>query len=60
MDALVGTNPFTNPPPVVSNIQGENVLGAWYGFASKTQTIIWPDTIGYLDGTYALTHPSKK
>ena len=59
IDALMGTNPFTNPAPVVSNIQGDNVLGAWYGFASKTQTIIWPDTIGYLDGTYAQMHPSK-
>ncbi len=58
-EAVMGTNPFTNPAPVISNIQGDNVLGAWCGFASKTDILIWPDTIGYLDGTYALTHASK-
>ena len=41
-DAVFGSNPFTNPPPVSSNIQGENVLGNWSGFASKVDTIIWP------------------
>jgi len=51
-EAIVGTNPFTNPAPVISNIEGENALGAWCGFASKIDTIIWPDTIGYLNGTY--------
>lgn len=58
-EAVMGTNPFTNPAPVISNIQGENVLGAWCGFASKTDVLIWPDTIGYLDGSYAQNHPNK-
>lgn len=53
-EAIIGTNPFTNPAPVISNIEGENALGAWCGFASKIDTLIWPDTIGYLNGTY---HP---
>lgn len=40
-EAVSGTNPFTNPAPVVSNIEGENVLGAWCGFASKVDRIVW-------------------
>lgn len=40
-EAIFGTNPFTNPAPVVSNIQGKNVLGAWCGYASKIDTLIW-------------------
>ena len=51
-EAIMGTNPFTNPAPVISNIEGENALGAWCGFASKIDTLVWPDTIGYLNGTY--------
>ncbi len=51
-EAVIGSNPFTNPAPVVSNIEGDDVLGAWCGFASRTDTLVWPDTVGYLDGTY--------
>lgn len=51
-EAIVGSNPFTNPAPVISNIEGENALGAWCGFAAKIDTLVWPDTIGYLNGTY--------
>lgn len=47
MEAVLGTSPFFNPTPVISNIEGENVLGAWCGFASKYDTLVWPDTIGY-------------
>ena len=46
-EAIMGSNPFTNPAPVVSNIEGENVLGAWCGFASKIDKIFWEDTVGY-------------
>lgn len=46
-DAVMGTNPFTNPAPVASNIEGPNVLGAWCGFASKVDRIVWNDTVGY-------------
>ena len=46
-EAIMGSNPFTNPAPVVSNIVGENVLGAWCGFASKIDKIFWEDTVGY-------------
>lgn len=53
-EAIMGSSPFSNPAPVVSNIEHDNALGAWCGFASKIDTLIWPDTIGYLDGTY---HP---
>lgn len=53
-EAIMGTSPFSNPAPVVSNIEHDNALGAWCGFASKIDTLIWPDTIGYLNGTY---HP---
>ena len=40
-DAIFGSNPFTNPAPVSSNLRGGNVLGNWSGFASKVDTIIW-------------------
>ena len=40
-DAIFGSNPFTNPAPVSSNIIGENVLGNWSGFASKVDTLIF-------------------
>lgn len=40
-EAISGTNPFTNPAPVISNIEGENVLGAWCGFASKIDKLVW-------------------
>lgn len=40
-EAIMGSNPFTNPAPVISNIQGENALGAWCGFASKIDRIVW-------------------
>ena len=46
-EAILGSNPFTNPAPVISNIEGENVLGAWCGFASKIDKIYWEDTVGY-------------
>ena len=46
-EAILGSNPFTNPAPVVSNIEGENVLGAWCGFASKIDKIFWEDTLEY-------------
>lgn len=46
-EAILGSNPFTNPAPVISNIEGENVLGAWCGFASKIDKIFWEDTVGY-------------
>ncbi|MCQ2284574.1 MAG: DUF4249 domain-containing protein [Bacteroidales bacterium] len=49
-EAVMGSNPFTNPAPVFSNIEGENVLGAWCGFASKIDRIVWPDTVGYYAG----------
>lgn len=51
-EAIMGSSPFSNPAPVVSNIEHDNALGAWCGFASKIDTLIWPDTIGYLNGTY--------
>lgn len=47
-EAVMGSNPFTNPAPVFSNIQGKDVLGAWCGFASTVKRIVWPDTVGYL------------
>ncbi|MCR4965513.1 MAG: DUF4249 domain-containing protein [Bacteroidales bacterium] len=40
-DAVFGSNPFTNPAPVSSNLVGENVLGNWSGFASKVDTLVW-------------------
>ena len=46
-EAIIGSNPFTNPAPVFSNIEGDNVLGAWCGFASKVDKIFWEDTVGY-------------
>lgn len=46
-EAVMGSNPFTNPAPVFSNIQGDDVLGAWCGFASVVTRLVWPDTIGY-------------
>lgn len=49
-EAILGSNPFTNPAPVYSNIEGENVLGAWCGFASNVTRLVWPDTIGYNAG----------
>lgn len=52
LEATLGANPFLNPAPVISNIQGENVLGCWCGLASKIDTVVWPDTVGYLNGTY--------
>ncbi len=48
-EAIMGSNPFTNPAPVISNIQGENVLGCWCGFASTITRLVWPDTVGYYD-----------
>lgn len=36
-----GQNPFMNPSPVISNIQGENTIGVWSGFASKMDTLIY-------------------
>lgn len=41
MEAVMGSNPFTNPAPVASNIRGDGVLGAWCGFASKVDTLVW-------------------
>ncbi len=42
-EAVMGSNPFMNPAPVVSNIEGDDVLGAWCGYASKTDTVIWEE-----------------
>lgn len=40
-DAVYGSNPFTNPAPVISNIEGDNVLGNWSSFASVIDTLVW-------------------
>lgn len=40
-EAIMGSNPFTNPAPVISNIQGNNVLGSWCGFASTITRLVW-------------------
>ncbi|MDR1113343.1 MAG: DUF4249 domain-containing protein, partial [Bacteroidales bacterium] len=36
---LNGGNPFMSPAPIISNIKGDNVLGAWCGYASKIDTL---------------------
>ncbi|MDR1345451.1 MAG: DUF4249 domain-containing protein [Bacteroidales bacterium] len=36
---LNGGNPFRSPAPIISNIKGNNVLGAWCGYASKIDTL---------------------
>ena len=40
-EAAYGSNPFTNPLPVVSNFDSEEVLGHWSGFAAKIDTLVW-------------------
>ena len=40
-EAAYGSNPFTNPLPVVSNFDSEEVLGHWSGFAAKIDTLRW-------------------
>lgn len=39
----VGQNPFMSPAPVPCNIEGENVIGNWCGFASTIDTIYYLD-----------------
>lgn len=36
-----GQNPFMNPAPIISGIQGDNVIGVWSGYASKIDTLIY-------------------
>jgi len=36
---LNGGNPFMSPAPIISNINGDNVLGVWCGYASKIDTL---------------------
>ncbi len=38
-----GQNPFMSPSPIVSNINGENVIGVWTGYASTIDTLYYPD-----------------
>ena len=40
-EAVMGSNPFTNPMPAVSNFNSDEVLGHWSGFAAKIDTIVW-------------------
>ena len=40
-EAVLGSNPFTNPMPAVTNFNSDEVLGHWSGFAAKTDTLIW-------------------
>ena len=40
-EAAYGSNPFTNPLPVVSNFDSDRVLGHWSGFAAKIDTLVW-------------------
>lgn len=40
-EAAYGSNPFTNPLPVVSNFDNDQVLGHWSGFAAKMDTLVW-------------------
>lgn len=39
-NAAYGQNPFMNPAPVISNIQGAS--GVWCGYAAKIDTLIYP------------------
>ena len=40
-EAVLGSNPFTNPMPAVTNFNSDEILGHWSGFAAKTDTLIW-------------------
>lgn len=40
-EAVLGSNPFTNPMPAVTNFNSDEILGHWSGFAAKTDTIVW-------------------
>jgi len=40
-EAALGSNPFTNPMPAVTNFDSDEVLGHWSGFAAKIDTIVW-------------------
>ena len=40
-EAAMGSNPFTNPMPAVTNFDSDEVLGHWSGFAAKIDTIVW-------------------
>lgn len=40
-DIMFGQNPFLSPAPIVGNIQGENVLGVWCGYACKIDTLVF-------------------
>lgn len=42
--AAMGQNPFMNPAPVISNIQGNNVTGVWCGLASKIDVLIYEES----------------
>jgi hypothetical protein len=36
---LNGGSPFMSPAPIISNIEGDNVLGVWCGYASRIDTL---------------------
>ncbi len=40
-DIAFGQNPFMNPPPILSNIEGKNVVGVWCGYASTIDTLYY-------------------
>lgn len=40
-DIVFGQNPFLSPTPICSNIAGENVMGVWCGYASKTMSLVF-------------------
>lgn len=40
-DIIFGQNPFLSPAPIVSNINGEDVLGVWCGFAAQYDTLVF-------------------
>lgn len=40
-EAAMGSNPFTNPMPAVTNFDSDEVLGHWSGFAAKIDTLVW-------------------
>lgn len=41
--AAFGSSPFTNPMPVYTNFDSEDVLGHWSGYAAKYDTLVWYD-----------------
>lgn len=40
-DIIFGQNPFLSPAPIISNINGDDVLGVWCGFAAQYDTLIF-------------------